>query len=92
MVRNRAQCLQRFWTQSSCRPLLEVRSADSKVADAMIEAQETGVFLFHVEDLVCLQVLTPKGRRFSTRFTRVLVFYGVLRVPELESVFSNIIQ
>jgi hypothetical protein len=34
----RAPCLRRFWTLSICRPRLEVHSADSKVADAMIEA------------------------------------------------------
>ena len=39
LVRNRAHWLQRLWTQSSCRPLLAGRSADSKVADAMIEAE-----------------------------------------------------
>ena len=44
------------------------------------------------QSLVCLQVLTPKERRFSTRLSSVPVFYGVLRVPELKSIFYHIIQ
>jgi hypothetical protein len=39
------------------------------------------------QSLVCLQVLAPKGQWFSTRFASVLVFYGVLRVPELKYIF-----
>ncbi|MGQ4807328.1 hypothetical protein NKDENANG_00676 [Candidatus Entotheonellaceae bacterium PAL068K] len=56
-VRNHALCLLRFWTQSTCHPLLEVRSADSKVAGALIKAQ----LLIHLQGLS----RHPRGRKVA---------------------------
>jgi hypothetical protein len=65
LVRNRVQCLLRFWTRLICHPRLEARSADSKVADAMIKADTTLTsalldrLLHHAETSVRDTVSTP---------------------------------